>query len=118
MSKYLVVAFPRGREALSRDIAFQDATLRATDESLRLLSASPHKLALAALVEVRIYPKMSIPEPIEQYDQYQSVYFLNDAAIHMCNELGLSLPIIGEVEGVPDEYGYQVRDHYLPHLMR
>lgn len=118
MSRHFAIAFPKTREGLSKDIAFQGATLSATEESLKLLMVAPNKLSVAPLVEVRTYPNTTTAVPIEEYDQYSKVYFLNDAAMQMCKELGLSLPIIAEVEGVPDEYGYQVRGHYLPHAGR
>ena len=106
MSKYVVIAFPKTRDGLSRANAFKGAILQAGAELLRTLMASPHKMSVAPRIEVRIYSNRNNSEPIEDYDQYQSVYFLNDRAIQICNGLGLSLPVIGEVENVPDYYGY------------
>jgi hypothetical protein len=54
MSRYFVVAFPKGREALSRDIAFQDATLRATErDTLRSGASTQPKSKLRRIFVLR-----------------------------------------------------------------
>lgn len=113
MLYFTVIGFGREKDGLAGDAEFLKRISDATLESLLLLAAQPEKLEVAPIIEVsRMKGQEQRFGP--EGAQYGSIYFLNEAAFAMCRELGLSLPVIGQVESMPGEVSYEMQAHYLP----
>lgn len=116
IERRVVVAFPY--ESSEENLRFQGATLKATQETTTILTGNPAKLQMTELVEIRQYqPALNSilgREDDSPYSQYMMVYFLNDAALAMCMDIGLSLPIIGETTEPMEQFGIYIRHEYLP----
>lgn len=112
----IVVAFPY--ESAEENLHFQGVTLRAVQETMAILIAHPEKRHSAEIADIRQYQPMLSTilgnQDNSPYSQYMAVYFLNDAALTMCADIGLTLPIIGETTEQMNQYGTYIRSEYLP----
>ena len=118
MSEYAVLTYEYKEGEIERDLIFQRVMFQVTKDTSAYLMAHPHLTPQAPIAEVRIYPNITgggIPE----YDQYSSVYFLNQVAVDLCRECGLSLEYKGLVSyDVVKSFGYLVNMPYLPSSKR
>ena len=118
MSKHFVAAFPfHGGEEKSRE--FQRRILSATSETATLLAAAPEKAESAQNIEIRVYPELWHKGPIPELDDYVKVFFLDENAMQMCSDLGLSPPILREItEDAIEKFSFFVKSSYLPKAAR
>lgn len=109
MSKVTVVGFTNEDEEIEFVRRVSDATLQA----LLALHAAPERSEQAPVVKV-----CRLQSPRREFgpkgDDYAAVYCLNDVAVQMCEDLKLSLQVIGELDEMPIEVSYDLEAHYLP----
>ena len=109
MSTIAVIGFvdEEGETKFIRRIS--DATLN----TLLAMHAAPgHDLSPAVIHVCRLRSPRQQLGP--QARDYRAVYALNEAAVAMCEDLGMSLKIIGGMDEMPDEVSYDLEAHYLP----
>ena len=86
-----------------------DATL----DSLLSMHAAREKAGDLPVVKI-----CRLKKPRQQYGpqskDYSALYCLNNEALAMCEDLQLSLQILGEVNDLPTEVSYDLEAHYLP----
>lgn len=113
MSKVTIVGFTYEISEVARHKEFLARTNQATADAFQYLVAHPQKMATSPIADIR---RLFIPEneTIKEYEDYSSVYFLNDIALMMCQDIALSLNIIGETDNLPHYYSYQLQAYYLP----
>ena len=118
MSKYFVAAFSfDGGLEKSRD--FQRRVLSAKDETAALLLTAPDKMGSVRNVEIRVYPELWHKGPIPELDDYVAVFFLDENALLMCDDLGMSLPILREITGdAIANFSFFAKMPYLPTAAR
>jgi hypothetical protein len=85
-----------------------DATLA----SLLHLSSTRQKMSAVAIVQVRRIGKGN-RQLYSQHSQYSSLFYLNEAALAMCADLGLALTIVGETEALSEESSYDLEAYYV-----
>jgi uncharacterized Rossmann fold enzyme len=111
-----VIAF--SYESIEEDLKFQGAALKAAQETMAILMANPAKRRDTEIAEIRNSHRVADivfgGQEESPYSQYASVYFLNESALKMCAELGLTLPVIGETTEQMEQYGTFLRADYLP----
>ena len=85
----------------------------ATIESLLYLSASGEKPSPIPIVQVR---KIATGNRrlYSQHATCSALFYLNQTAVEMCEDLGVGLNILGEVEEMTDEASYDLEAEYLP----
>lgn len=111
MSRITVLGFTLEDE--SEEDEFIRQISDATVESLLILASAPEKMASAPVVDVR--RMRGLQQSLEpEGEKYKSIYYLNEAAVEMCRERAVSLPVIGEVEEMPRESSYELQAQYLP----
>ena len=83
---------------------------------------------LNTLLAMRAAPEADLPPPVihvcrlrsprqqlgPQARDYRAAYALNEAAVAMCEDLGLTPRVIGGMDEMPDEVSYDLEAHYLP----
>ncbi len=113
MEKIYIIGFGYEIKDVHKHKEFMSKTNEAATESLILLSRKPDKYKTAPIIDIR---KLYIPENSEnkEYDDYSSVYYMNEAALAMCQEIGLELNIIGNAVKLTDSYNYQLQAQYFP----
>jgi hypothetical protein len=104
---YSVVGFKYDSTDLEREILFLNKTNAALDESERRLLEDPEARPKAVIAEVLF---------IEEVDEYSSLYYLNEAAVRMCRDVGFPLEILKTISKgeIPANPGIQWRRPYLP----
>jgi hypothetical protein len=118
MSKHFVAAFPfHGGEEKSRE--FQRRILSATSETENLLADAPEKVESAQNIEIRVYPELWHKGPIPELDDYVKVFFLDENAMRMCEDLGLTPPILREItQDAIEKFDFFAKLPYLPMAAR
>ena len=109
MSAITVIGFveEEGETEFVRRIS--DATLN----TLLAMHAAPgHGLSPAVIHVCRLRSPRQQVGP--QARDYRSVYALNEAAVSMCEDLGISLSVLGKMDAMPDEVSYDLEAHYIP----
>ena len=113
MSHVTVVGFVDEESDAGFVRQLSDATLA----SLLSLHAAPEKNEQSPIVKV-----CRLKSPRQQFGakskDYVAVYCLNAAAVAMCEDLDITLTIIGEMDDMPDEVSYDLEAHYLPKEVR
>ena len=109
MSKYAAIGFPYSE--MQQGTNFQAQVIRATEETLEILRQSPSKLPDAPRVNIRIDPALA-------HERNTAIYYLDEAAQMRCNDLGLSLPVVGMIDEDLSHYGLLCNLHYLPRSKR
>ena len=109
MSKYTIVGFTYSE--MQRDLEFQRHVIQAAEETMRILAQSPSKLHDATRVDIRIDPELA-------HRNHTSIYYLDDAAMMMCDDLGFSPPVIGTTQGDLRHLGTLSTSLYLPKVWR
>lgn len=113
MSQVTVIGFESSQAGLDRERDFirtiNDATLQSLLTIARHTGVSPY----ARIITVRRM-KAEIQRFGDPPDRYSSVYFLNQAAVDMCEEIELKLPKIGEADEMPAQASYEIQAYYLP----
>lgn len=84
----------------------------ATVESLLYLSSSRQNPPAVAIVQVRAIGK-SNRQFYSKYHQYSSLFYLNEAAVAMCEDLNLGLNLVGEAETMSEEPSFDLEAYYV-----
>lgn len=113
MSHITVIGFESTQEGLDRESDFIRRINDTTVESLLAIATQTEKSAHARIIIVRRM-KSSDQRFGDSQESYASVYFLNEAAAWMCNDIELPLSIIGEVDEMPVKASYEIQAYYLP----
>lgn len=106
-SNYSVVGFKYDDADSEREILFLNKTNAALNEAEGRLLEDPETRARAVIAEVLF---------VEDTDGYSTLYYLNDAAVRMCRDIGFPLEILRTVprNEIPVNPGIQWRRPYLP----
>ena len=84
----------------------------ATVASLLHLSSAGEKKTAGSIVQVRRIGKGN-RSLYSEHHQYSSLFYLNEAAIEMCRDLGLALSIAGHAEAMSEELSYDLEAYYV-----
>lgn len=120
MSSYFVVPFTYEDVQENRDVDFNieiELALAGTEQELR---KDPRLKGEALEADVRFYRRTVSSPGIAEYDQYSEVIFLNETAMRICRDRGMTanvLKIMPEEE-LPEGLGIQCRKPYLPNMSR
>jgi hypothetical protein len=113
MSKVLIAGF-RDEESASDFIrCIGDATV----ESLLYLSTVRKKMPAIPIVQVRRIAAGN-RRLYSQHKQYSSLFYMNEAAIGMCQDLGISISVVGESAGMTEEASFDLEAYYIPFAQR
>ena len=108
MSKVIIAGF-QDEEAVSDFIRrIGDATVA----SLLYLSSARDKMPAVSIVQARRIGKGN-RQLYSQHPQYSSLFYLNEAAMAMCEDLGVAIAIVGEVEAMSEESSYDLEAYYV-----
>jgi hypothetical protein len=84
----------------------------ATVASLLYLSSAREKMPAISIVQVRRIGKGN-RSLYSQHHQYLSLFYLNEAAVEMCEDLELAVSIVGEAEAMSEESSYDLEAYYV-----
>lgn len=84
----------------------------ATVASLLYMSSAGERKPTVSIVQVRRIGKGN-RSLYSEHHQYSSLFYLNEAAMEMCKDLGLTLSIIGEAEAMSEESSYDLEAYYV-----
>src|SRR5215207_771427 len=105
MGQHTIIGFTYGER--QEELNFQARVDQALNETAHALMRDPHKLHDASRVIIRVQSE-NTPE------HFCAVYYLDAAAMAMCQDLGLTLPIIGKTDKNLDHLRVLVAVEYLP----
>ena len=120
MSSYFVVPFTYEDVQENRDVDFNieiELALAGTEQEIR---KDPQRRREALEAVVRFYRRTMSSPNIAEYEQYSEVIFLNEAAMRICNDRGMSVNVLKVIpeEELPKELGVQFQKPYLPDMNR
>jgi hypothetical protein len=113
MSKFSIAGFKDEESAFDFIRRIGDATVA----SLLSLSSAREKMPAVSIVQVRRIGKGN-RSLYSEHHQYSSLFYLNDAAMAMCEDLGLPVSIVGEAEAMSEESSYDLEAYYVPLAQR
>ena len=109
MSKFLIVGFDNEESEFAFIRRIGDATI----ESLLYCSRVEERPTSIPIVQVRKIATGN-RQFYSQYHAYSALFYMNETAVEMCQDAGLTLTVVGEVEVMTDEASYDLEAEYLP----
>jgi hypothetical protein len=109
MSKIVIAGFKNEQAEFEFIRRVGDATVAA----LLYFSSLSEKPSPVPIVQVRKIANGN-RRLYSQHNPYCALFYLNQTALEMCEEAGVALEIVAEVEEMTDEASYDLEAEYLP----
>jgi hypothetical protein len=109
MSKVLIAGFKEEAAETEFMRRISDATI----ESLLFMSAAKETTPLVTIVQVRRIAKGN-RRLYSEHQPYAALFYLNEAAVAMCEDLDFSMNYVGEAEAMSEEASFDLEAYYVP----
>jgi hypothetical protein len=113
MSKVLIAGFTDEGSVVDFIRRISDATV----EALLSLSAARENMPTIPIVQVRRIATGN-RRFYSVYNQYSSLFYLNEAALEMCKDLNIEVSVVGEAETMTEEASFDLEAYYIPLAQR
>jgi hypothetical protein len=113
MSKVLIAGFTDEGSVADFIRRISDATV----EALLSLSSAHENMPAIPIVQVRRIATGN-RRLYSEYNQYSSLFYLNEAALEMCRDLNVEVSVVGEAEAMTEEASFDLEAYYLPLAQR
>jgi hypothetical protein len=113
MSKVLLAGFTDEGSVADFIRRISDATV----EALLSLPSARADLPTIPIVQVRRIATGN-RRLYNEYNQYSSLFYLNEAALEMCKDLNVEVSVVGEADAMTEEASFDLEAYYIPLAQR